>query len=58
MSYFGYILGAYGAAVLVLGGLLAWVLADQRARRRELAELELRGVRRRSARSSETGFQP
>lgn len=53
MSYLGYILGAYGAAIAVLGGLLGWVLSDQRARRRELAELETSGVRRRSERQPE-----
>jgi heme exporter protein D len=50
MAYFGYIFASYLATLLVLGGLIAWVLLDQRARRRELAELEARGVRRRSDR--------
>ena len=50
MAYFGYIFASYLATLLVLGGLIAWVLLDQRARQRELAELEARGVRRRSDR--------
>jgi len=41
---------------LVLAGLIGWLLVDQRARRRELIELEARGVRRRSDR--EGGAKP
>lgn len=47
-----YVAAAYGIAVLVLGCLIGWILLDQRARRRELAELEAAGVRRRSARKA------
>ena len=50
MAYFGYIFASYLAVALVLGGLIGWVVLDQRARQRELAELEARGVRRRSDR--------
>ncbi len=42
---------AYAITAIVLAGLVGWVLLDQRARRRDLAELEAAGVRRRSERS-------
>jgi heme exporter protein D len=45
----GFIAAAYLATVLVLAGLVAWTILDGRAQRRRLAELEARGVRRRSA---------
>ena len=34
---------------VVVGGLIAWVMLDYRAQRRNLADLEKRGVTRRSA---------
>jgi heme exporter protein D len=45
----GFILAAYGATFLVVIGLTLWILLDGRAQRRRLAELEARGIRRRSA---------
>ncbi len=48
MSHAAYVRAAYAMSVLVLGGLGLWIIADMRARRRELSELEARGVRRRS----------
>jgi heme exporter protein D len=48
-----FILGAYGAASLVVLALIAWVLADYRMQRRVLADLEQQGVTRRSARGQE-----
>jgi len=50
-----YILAAYGAAVLVLGGLIGWIRADARQQVQLLADLEARGVRRRSARKPAKG---
>lgn len=47
-----YVASAYGISALVLAGLVIGILADQRARRRELAELEAGGVRRRSDKAS------
>ena len=44
-----FIVTAYAAAVIIIGGLVAWVLLDYRAQRRKLAELDARGVTRRSA---------
>jgi heme exporter protein D len=45
-----YVSAAYGISALVLAGLVAWIFVDQRARRREMAELEASGARRRSHR--------
>ncbi|PWJ74829.1 heme exporter protein D [Pseudaminobacter salicylatoxidans] len=45
-----YVLAAYSVSALVLAALVGWILLDQRARRRELAELEASGARRRSDR--------
>jgi heme exporter protein D len=44
-----FILAAYAVAVAVVGGLIAWVIADFRAQRRALGDLEAHGVTRRSA---------
>ena len=46
-----YVAAAYGITVIVLAGLVGWIVLDQRARRRELAELEAAGIRRRSDRT-------
>lgn len=39
---------SYAAVTLVVGGLIAWLLFDGRRQQRALADLEARGVRRRS----------
>jgi heme exporter protein D len=46
--YVGFILAAYGCAVVVVVSLIVWVIADHRTQRRLLADLEARGVTRRS----------
>jgi len=43
-----YVTAAYSVTAIVIAGLIGWLLIDQFARRRELAELEASGVRRRS----------
>ncbi|MGO9701758.1 MAG: heme exporter protein CcmD [Xanthobacteraceae bacterium] len=48
-NHMDFIAGAYAAAIVVVGGLIAWVLLDYRAQVRKLADLEKRGVTRRSA---------
>jgi heme exporter protein D len=48
-----FIVASYLMAALVVLGLIAWVLADFRAQRRVLADLEARGMRRRSEKPSE-----
>ena len=50
MGHVAFVSAAYGVTVLVLAGISLWLAADHRARKRELADLEARGVRRRSAR--------
>jgi heme exporter protein D len=44
----GFIWAAYAAAVFCIGALILWVWADERAQRQRLADLERRGLRRRS----------
>ncbi len=43
-----FIVAAYVIAALVIVALVVWVLADHRAQRRLLTDLEKRGVTRRS----------
>ena len=43
-----FIIAAYLTAALVVIGLIVWVLADYDAQRRLLADLEARGITRRS----------
>ena len=45
----GFIVAAYLVAVVVLVGLGTWIVLDGRALKRRLADLEARGIRRRSA---------
>ncbi|QRG06607.1 heme exporter protein CcmD [Xanthobacter dioxanivorans] len=47
MTHFLYISASYGIALLGLGGLAAWLLADYAQQRRALTELEARGIGRR-----------
>ena len=44
----GFILAAYGAAGLILTLLIGWIVAENRALNRQLAELQSRGITRRS----------
>ena len=46
-----FIVAAYAAAAFVVIGLIAWVIVDHAAQRRLLADLEARGVTRRSGKS-------
>ena len=43
-----FIVTAYATAVIIIGALIAWVLIDHRRQLRKLADLEARGVTRRS----------
>ncbi len=45
----GFILAAYAATIAVLAGLAIWLVYDGRRHARTLAELESRGIRRRSS---------
>jgi len=55
MSHELFVAAAYGISALGILALVAWNLIDQRARRAELADLEARGVRRRSVRPGAGG---
>jgi heme exporter protein D len=44
-----FIIAAYGVTFLVVGALAFTTIEDDRKQRRKLAELERRGIRRRSA---------
>jgi heme exporter protein D len=47
----GFIIAAYIIATAVVAALIVWVTADHTAQKRALAELERRGITRRSAES-------
>ena len=51
-AHIGFIAAAYGAGVVVIAALIAWVMLDYRLQRRILGELETKGVSRRAARES------
>lgn len=44
-----FIVASYAAGAIVLGALVAWLIYDGRRQARLLADIEARGVRRRSA---------
>jgi heme exporter protein D len=48
-AHINFIAAAYTAAVITIACLIAWVIIDYRAQRHALAELEKRGITRRSA---------
>lgn len=50
-----FIWASYGAMLLVIVALVIWLVADGRRLERRLADLEARGIRRRSSRA---GDQP
>lgn len=45
-----FIWSSYGIVILVIAALIAWLILDGRRQARRLAELEARGVTRRSQR--------
>jgi len=47
--YAGFIVAAYSAAVVVIGALVGWIIADHRIQTRTLDDLESRGMTRRSS---------
>ena len=48
----GFIVAAYGIALLVVLALIAWIALDYRAQRRQVASLESQAMTRRSAQAS------
>ena len=53
MTHAAYVFAAYGISALVIAGLGLWILIDQAGHKRELKELEERGIRRRSDRKAQ-----
>ena len=51
-AHIGFLVAAYGAGVVVVVALIAWITLDYRLQRRILAELETKGISRRSTRES------
>jgi heme exporter protein D len=47
-----FIVIAYGIATLIVAAMIAWIIVDHRRQLRSLAELEARGVTRRSERTT------
>ena len=54
LSHTAFVLLSYGAAMAVLGAVIAWLLVDRAATKRELERLEQAGFRRRSESAEET----
>lgn len=52
MNHTLFVTAAYVVSALGLAGLGVWILLDQRARQKELADLEAAGVKRRSERKT------
>ncbi|WP_102960678.1 heme exporter protein CcmD [Mangrovicella endophytica] len=52
-EYAAFIIAAYGISLLALLALAGWIVFEGRQQRRQLAALEARGVRRRSAARAE-----
>ena len=49
-----YVYAAYAAAIVIVAGITAWTLLGARSMTAALAELEARGIRRRSAPPSQS----
>ena len=49
-----FIVGSYAVVAVVVAALIGWVTADYRRQRATLADLERRGISRRSARQAST----
>jgi heme exporter protein D len=52
-SHAAFIVSAYVAAIFVIAALIVWVRVDYRRQQRLIADLERRGIVRRSARGEE-----
>lgn len=53
MSHMAFVLLSYGAALLVIGVVIGWLLFDRAATTAELDRLEQAGLKRRSATGSD-----
>ena len=53
--HWAFIVWAYGLAIIVIAALVAWIVLDYRTQLKTLADLEARGLRRRSRARPEGG---
>jgi len=51
--YAAFIVGAYGVTLLIMSMIITWIWLDQRQQTKTLADLEARGITRRSERPNE-----
>lgn len=58
VDHLSFIVASYAAALIVVVGLVGWIALDYRAQRRALADLETRGLSRRSAARTDTALAP
>lgn len=54
-NHAGFILAAFAVSTVVIAGMIVWIRRDYARNRAILADLEARGVRRRSAATGERG---
>ncbi len=47
-EHWAFVVSAYAVATVAVAALIGWVVADARRQRARLAELEAKGIRRRS----------
>ena len=47
-THWAFIVASYALAILVVAGLIGWVILDHKVQTATLADLEARGLRRRS----------
>ncbi|PCJ86139.1 MAG: heme exporter protein CcmD [Hyphomicrobiales bacterium] len=52
MQHFGFILASYLSSAFILAALAFWLVVDHRVQKKALADLDARGIRRRSAGAS------
>ncbi|WP_321344165.1 heme exporter protein CcmD [Breoghania sp.] len=48
-NHAGFIIASYAVSLVVIGGVIGWIVTDYTRQKSTLAELEARGIRRRSA---------
>lgn len=53
MTHTFFVVAAYSISAVVLAALIAWIVIENYARRRQLGELDRSGIRRRSDRAGE-----
>ncbi len=49
MQHVGFVIASYLSSALIMGVLAFWLFYDHRAQKKALAELDAKGIRRRSA---------